>query len=85
MCGSQGGPCDPFTKMMLEELQRRNYAQNTVRTYIKIVESSHDTSAVHPIGWGPIRSANTRFTCFAIATFRPAPSNSTLPPFGFSM
>src|SRR5690242_16131198 len=24
--------------MMLEELQRRNYAQNTVRTYIKIVE-----------------------------------------------
>lgn len=25
-------------KMMLEELQRRNYAQNTVRTYIKIVE-----------------------------------------------
>ena len=25
-------------KLMLEELQRRNYAQNTVRTYIKIVE-----------------------------------------------
>jgi integrase/recombinase XerD len=25
-------------KMMLEELQRRNYAQNTVRSYIKIVE-----------------------------------------------
>jgi integrase/recombinase XerD len=25
-------------KMMLDELQRRNYAQNTVRTYIKIVE-----------------------------------------------
>ena len=24
--------------MMLDELQRRNYAQNTVRTYIKIVE-----------------------------------------------
>jgi len=28
-CGSQGGPCDPTSKMMLEELQRRNYAQNT--------------------------------------------------------
>jgi len=27
-----------FRKMMLEELRRRNYAQNTVRTYIKIVE-----------------------------------------------
>ena len=25
-------------KLMLEELQRRNYAQNTVRTYIQIVE-----------------------------------------------
>jgi len=25
-------------KMMLEELQCRNYAQNTVRTYIRIVE-----------------------------------------------
>ena len=25
-------------KMMLDELQRRNYAQNTVRTYVRIVE-----------------------------------------------
>src|SRR3982751_1903887 len=25
--------------MMLEELQRRNYAENTIRTYIKIVEN----------------------------------------------
>ena len=25
-------------RMMLEELQRRNYAQNTVRTYLKIIE-----------------------------------------------
>jgi integrase/recombinase XerD len=25
-------------KMMLDELQRRNYAQNTVRTYIKAIE-----------------------------------------------
>jgi hypothetical protein len=25
-------------KMMLEELQRRNYAQNTIRSYIRIVE-----------------------------------------------
>jgi hypothetical protein len=25
-------------KLMLDELQRRNYAQNTVRTYIKAVE-----------------------------------------------
>jgi integrase/recombinase XerD len=25
-------------KLMLDELQRRNYAQNTVRTYVKAVE-----------------------------------------------
>jgi integrase/recombinase XerD len=25
-------------KMMLEELQRRNYAQNTIRSYIRTVE-----------------------------------------------
>ena len=25
-------------KMMLEELQRRNYAENTIRSYIRIVE-----------------------------------------------
>src|SRR3954466_10205180 len=37
MCGSQGGPCDPLRKMMLEELQRRNYSQTTVKGYLKIV------------------------------------------------
>jgi integrase/recombinase XerD len=25
-------------KMMLEELERRNYSQNTVRTYVKTIE-----------------------------------------------
>src|SRR6202035_477977 len=37
--GSQGGtPVTHLRKMMLEELQRRNYAQNTIRSYIRIVE-----------------------------------------------
>jgi len=31
-------PVDPFTKMMLEELQRRNYSEDTTRFYIRIVE-----------------------------------------------
>src|SRR5260370_4983251 len=36
--GHKEVPVTRLRKMMLEELQRRNYAQNTVRTYIKIVE-----------------------------------------------
>ena len=31
-------------KMMLEELQRRNYAQNTIRHYIRAVEELLGTS-----------------------------------------
>ena len=37
--GSQGGPCDPTAKMMLEELQRRNYSQTTVKGYLRVVEA----------------------------------------------
>src|SRR5260370_6735987 len=39
--------------MMLEELQRRNYAQNTVRTYIKIVERSAQHFGRWPERLGP--------------------------------
>ena len=35
-------------KMMLEELQRRNYAQNTVRTYLKIARNSRRPA---PMQW----------------------------------
>ena len=44
-------------KMMLEELQRRNYAQNTVRTYIKIVErfAQHFGRSPERLGPGQIR------------------------------
>jgi hypothetical protein len=31
-------PVTHLRKMMLEELQRRNYAQNTIRHYIRTVE-----------------------------------------------
>jgi hypothetical protein len=33
-CGSQGGPVTLIRKMMLEELQRRNYSSETIRAYI---------------------------------------------------
>jgi integrase/recombinase XerD len=33
-----GVPVTQLRKMMLEELQRRNYAQNTTRSYIRTVE-----------------------------------------------
>jgi len=40
-------------KMMLEELQRRNYAQNTARTYIKIVERFAQNFGRSPERLGP--------------------------------
>lgn len=40
-------------KMMLDELQRRNYAQNTVRTYIKIVEQFAQDFGRSPERLGP--------------------------------
>jgi hypothetical protein len=40
-------------KMMLEELQRRNYAENTIRSYSRIVEDFHDASSVLLNAWNP--------------------------------
>ena len=34
-----GVPVTHLRKMMLEELQRRNYAQNTIRHYLRAVEN----------------------------------------------
>jgi hypothetical protein len=39
-------------KMMLDELQRRNYAPGTIRSYIHTVEDFAGTSAAHPTGLG---------------------------------
>ncbi|MCZ2080415.1 MAG: phage integrase N-terminal SAM-like domain-containing protein [Bryobacterales bacterium] len=40
-------------KLMLEELQRRNYAQNTVRAYLKIVEKFAEHFGRSPERLGP--------------------------------
>jgi len=37
--GHKEVPVTQLRKMMLEELQRRNYSQTTVNSYLKIVES----------------------------------------------
>jgi integrase/recombinase XerD len=52
-------------KMMLEELQRRNYAQNTVRTYIKIIERF----ARH-FGRSPERLGPTQIREYQVHLFR---------------
>jgi hypothetical protein len=36
--GSQGGPCDPSTKLTLDEIARRNYTEGTTRAYLRIIE-----------------------------------------------
>ena len=71
-------------KMMLDELQRRNYAQNTVRSYISAVESSRHTSKSVPIGSGRSTSEPIRFICFATLSSPQAPSNNEGPLCGFS-
>jgi len=65
-------------KLMLDELQRRNYAQNTVRAYIHAVEDFASTSTVHRTASAQSISASTRFICFATANSRPARSKVVL-------
>src|SRR5271169_5915351 len=57
-CGSQGGvPVTHLRKMMLEELQRRNYAETTIESYIRAVEdfSRHFNSSPDRLGPRHIR------------------------------
>jgi len=51
--GHKEGPVTRLRKMMLEELQRRNYAQNTARIYIKVVEKFAQYFGRSPERLGP--------------------------------
>ena len=58
-------------KRMLDELQRRNYAQSTVRSYIYSIEDFARYSASLPINSAPNKFALIRFTYSGIASYRP--------------
>jgi hypothetical protein len=58
---------------MLDELQRRNYSPNTVRSYMHAVEEFAINFAGRPISSDQAIIASIRFICSAIASSRHAP------------
>jgi len=67
-------------KMMLEELQRRNYTQSTTRYYIRTVEDfALATSTAHRIAWGRSIFANTKRCYFTNGTCHREASPSAWP------
>jgi len=63
-------------QLMLDELQRRNYSQSTVRSYIFAVEDFASTFTVRRNGLARTISASTRRICFASVSFLPEPSKA---------
>jgi hypothetical protein len=63
LCGSEGRPCDHLRKMMLEELQRRNYAQSTVNGYLRVFRSSPSIFTKRRTGLVRIALAGSRLIC----------------------
>src|SRR6266702_1760182 len=61
-------------QMMLDELQRRNYSPNTVRSYVHAVEEFARYFRRSPDRGGWTTFASTRFICSAIGSSRRAPS-----------
>jgi len=49
--------------MMLEELQRRNYAQSAVKGYLRIVQDFAQHFTNRPTSSGPNICASTKRTC----------------------
>jgi integrase/recombinase XerD len=49
----KGGPRDPTTQKMLEELQRRNYSHRTATTYVRIVRDFAEYFQQPPDKLGP--------------------------------
>ena len=61
-------------QLMLDELQRRNYSPNTVRSYLHAVEEFASTFVGLPNSLDPIMYASIRSICSATASFRHGPS-----------
>jgi integrase/recombinase XerD len=66
-------------KQMLEELQLRNYAQNTARTYIKIIERFAKHFGRSPDRLGPEQIRAYQVHLFRDRTCRLEPFNSMWP------
>jgi len=71
-------------KMMLEDLQRRNYAETTINSYIRIVEDFSQRFQRPPDRLGPSRFANTKRNCSRSESLRQAPLRYILQLFGSS-
>ena len=63
-------------KMMLEELERRNYATSTIRAYLRAVDELRGISTVVPTNLDRITSASTRHICSAKGSITPTPLSS---------
>jgi hypothetical protein len=55
---------------MLDELQRRNYSQNTVYTYLHAEKSFLGIFTARQTGWDLIISGSIRPICFENASFK---------------
>jgi len=71
--GHKEVPVSHLRKMMLEELQRRNYAETTTRCYIAQSKNLLDDSTVRRTVWAPGTFVNIRPSCFRSGSCRRAP------------
>jgi hypothetical protein len=60
-------------KMMLEELERRNYSQSTTPPIFRPSRISRGTSGAVPISWAPPTSGNIKLNCSANRNWLPTP------------
>jgi integrase/recombinase XerD len=73
-----GVPVTQLRKMMLEELQRRNYSENTTRCYIRTVEDFSRRFNCSPDRLGPRHIREYQAELFEILRTMISNSNSVL-------
>jgi len=60
--------------MVLEELQRRNYSQNTTKIYNRTNLGVRQVlQTARPRNSAPSISASSKLTCFSVRNWRPTP------------